>query len=80
MMLNIKVQRLKCYHNKKIKTEKLRNTNMLDKCRSPDLAPSDYFLIRNLKYRLYGTRFTDDESMKITVEAWFESQNSEKKS
>ena len=53
---------------------------MLDKCRIPDLAPSDYFLIRNLKYRLYGTRFTDDESMKITVEAWFESQNSEKKS
>jgi len=33
MMLNIKVQRLKCYRNKKIKTEKLRNTNMLHKCR-----------------------------------------------
>ena len=33
-MLNIKVQRLKCYRDKKIKTEKLRNTNMLDKCRS----------------------------------------------
>jgi len=32
MMLNIKVQRLKCYRNKKITTEKLRNTNMLDKC------------------------------------------------
>ena len=29
MMLNIKVQRLKYYRNKKIKTEKLRNTNML---------------------------------------------------
>jgi len=34
MMHNIKVQRLKCYHNKKIKTEQLRNTNMLDKCRN----------------------------------------------
>jgi len=29
MMLNIKVERLKCYRSKKIKTEKLRNTNML---------------------------------------------------
>ena len=33
-MLNIKVKYLKCYRNKKIKTEKLRNTNMLDKCRN----------------------------------------------
>jgi len=33
MMLNIKVQR-----NKKIKTEKLRNTNMLNKCRNITLA------------------------------------------
>jgi len=31
-MLNVKV--LKCYRNKKEKTEKLRNTNMLDKCRN----------------------------------------------
>jgi len=29
---------------------------------SPDLAPSNYFLIRNLKYHLCGTWFTDDES------------------
>jgi len=42
---------------------------------SPDLAPSDYFLIGNLKYRLHGTWFTDDESLTITVEASFESQN-----
>jgi len=27
-MLNIKVQRQKFYHDRKIKTEKLRNTNM----------------------------------------------------
>jgi len=37
-MLNIKVQRLNCYRNKNIKTEKLRNTNMLDKCRNITLA------------------------------------------
>jgi len=38
-MLNTKVQRLKCYRNKKIKkTEKLRNTNMLDKCGNVTLA------------------------------------------
>jgi len=38
MMLNIKLQRLKCYRNKKIKTETLRNTNMLDKCHNITLA------------------------------------------
>jgi len=38
-------------------------------------APSDYFLIRNLKYHLRGTSFIDDESLKIAVEAWFESRN-----
>jgi len=36
---------------------------------SPDLAPSDYFLIRNLKYRLRGTWFIDNESLKIAVKA-----------
>jgi len=42
---------------------------------SPDLAPSDYFLIRNLKSHLCGTWFIDAESLKITVEAWFKSRN-----
>ena len=28
---------------------------------SPDLAPSDYYLFRNLKSRLRGTRFRDDD-------------------
>ena len=41
----------------------------------PSWAPSNYFLIRNLKYRLRGTWFLDDESLKIAVEAWSESQN-----
>ena len=36
---------------------------------SPDLAPGDYFLMRNLKYSLHGTWSIDDESLKITVEA-----------
>ena len=45
MMLNIKVQRLKCYRNKKIKTEKLRNTNMLHKCRIVTLAENRYHRI-----------------------------------
>ena len=39
------------------------------------LAPSNYFLIRNLKYHLRGTWFIDDESLKIAVKAWSESQN-----
>jgi len=38
---------------------------------SPDLAASDYFLMRNLKYLLHGTWFTFDESLTIAVEAWF---------
>jgi len=42
---------------------------------SLDLAPSNYFLIRNLKYRLHGTRFIDNESLKIAVTAQYESQN-----
>ena len=42
---------------------------------SPDLAPSDYFLIRNLKYHFRGSWFTNDESLTIADEAWFESQN-----
>jgi len=38
------------------------------------LAPSDYFLFRNMK-SLRGTGFTDAESLKITVEAWFDRQD-----
>jgi len=33
-------------------------------------APSDCFLIRNLKYHLHGAWFADDESLMIAVEAW----------
>ena len=40
---------------------------------SPDLAPSDYYLFRNLKSHLRGTRFWDDE-LKAATEAWFEDQ------
>jgi len=38
-----------------------------------------HLLIRNLKYHLRGTWFTDDESLMIAVEAWFESQNRKQK-
>ena len=41
---------------------------------SPDLAPSDYYLFRNLKYHLRGTRFRDDDELKAVTEAWFEDQ------
>ena len=37
---------------------------------SPDLAPSDYYLFRNLR----GTRFRDDDELKAATEAWFEDQ------
>ena len=38
---------------------------------SPDLAPSDYYLFRNLKSHLRGTRFRDDDELKAATEAWF---------
>ena len=41
---------------------------------SPDLAPSDYYLFRNLKSHLRGTRFWDDDELKAATEAWFEDQ------
>jgi len=40
-----------------------------------DLAPSDYFLIRNLTYSRCGNCFIDDESLMIAVEAWSEGQD-----
>ena len=42
---------------------------------SPDLAPSDCYLFKNLKFHHHGTRFADDESPKAIVEAWFERQD-----
>ena len=41
---------------------------------SPDLAPSDYYLFRNLKSHLRGTKFRDDDELKAATEAWFEDQ------
>ena len=41
---------------------------------SPELAPSDYYLFRNLKSHLRGTRFQDDDELKAATEAWFEDQ------
>jgi len=39
------------------------------------LGPSHYFLFRNPKFRLCGTRFTDVQSLKIVVEAWLDRQD-----
>ena len=41
---------------------------------SPNLAPSDYYLFRNLKFHLHGTGFRDDDELKAATEAWFEDQ------
>ena len=41
---------------------------------SPDLAPSDYYLFRNLKSHLRGMRFWDDTELKAATKAWFEDQ------
>ena len=35
-----------------------------------DLAPSNYYLFQNLR----GTRFRDDDELKVATEAWFEDQ------
>ena len=42
---------------------------------SQDLGASNYFLFRNPKFRLCGTQFTDVQSPKIVVEAWFDRQD-----
>ena len=34
---------------------------------SPDLAPRDYFLFRNLKSHLRGVRYPDNEALKVAV-------------
>lgn len=39
---------------------------------SPDLAPSDYFLFRNLKSHLRDVRYPDDETLKKAVKEWLE--------
>ena len=41
---------------------------------SPDLAPSDYYVFRNLKSQLRGTRIRDDDELKAATEVWFEDQ------
>ena len=38
---------------------------------SPKLAPSDYYLFRNLMSILRGTRFRDDNELKAAKQAWF---------
>ena len=40
---------------------------------SPDLAPSDYYLFRNLKNHLKGTQFSDDSEVKAAVKVYFDS-------
>ena len=42
---------------------------------SPDLAPSDYFLLRVMKKFLRGKRFSSDEEVKEAVTTWFEEQS-----
>lgn len=41
---------------------------------SPDLAPSDYYLFRNLKNWLRGTKFGSREELESAVSGWFESR------
>ena len=42
---------------------------------SPDLALSDYFLLRVMKKFLRGKRFSSDEEVKEAVTTWFEEQS-----
>jgi len=42
---------------------------------SPDLAPSDYFLLQVMKKFLRGKRFSTDEEVKEAVTTWFEEQS-----
>ena len=42
---------------------------------SPDLAPSDYFLFRNLKKFLRGRQFPNDNAVKEVVRGYFDTQD-----
>lgn len=42
---------------------------------SPDLAPCDYFLFKNLKKNLRGRRFSTDEEMEEAVNDYFDTQD-----
>ena len=42
---------------------------------SPDLAPSDYYLFRNLKSHIRGTRNVDNEQLTEVVEAYLDDQS-----
>jgi len=44
---------------------------------SRELAPSDYFLFRNLKSHLRGVRYLDDEALKEAVKEWLEGHTEE---
>jgi len=41
---------------------------------SPDVAPSDYLLLRNLKSYLRVVCYADDEALKEAVKEWLEGQ------
>ncbi|GBN79891.1 hypothetical protein AVEN_192156-1 [Araneus ventricosus] len=41
---------------------------------SPDLAPSDYLLLPQLKEHLSGTRFSSDSDVKTAAENWLNGQ------
>lgn len=67
-------------HKAKITKEKIANFRwtLLDHPPySPDLAPSDFFLFRNLKNDLLKTRFLDYEDVEMKVSAYFESKSSD---
>ena len=42
---------------------------------SPDLAPSDYFLFRNIHKFLCGRQFPDDNAVKEAVTGYFDTQD-----
>jgi len=42
---------------------------------SPDLAPSDFHLLPELKEHVKGQRFSCDEEVKSAVRKWFQKQN-----
>ena len=56
---------------------RLRLCTVRPPCIHPDLAPSDYFLFRNLKSHLCGVRYPDDEALKEDVKEWLEGQTEE---
>lgn len=67
-------------HTAKITQAKIKEmkwTKLVHPPYSPDLAPSDYYLFRNMKKELLNTRFDNNNDLKCKIMAYFDSKSTD---